>query len=357
MEESKNNKVQISKYLVLLFNYRFKRELGALEPLNIELIKNRRQSYTFKNFFTSNEFPIEEFPSLGELKSSFIDSLSKKQMEFPVTDFEQLLYSILKTFNYSTKSNIVNQRLSFFCLNNILNCSKFTFIPDRNGCLKKLFNHFLYFSQNSETFIKSLWLDSKGINYHSNKIDLLNYILNYFEFISKNKDKLEYGNKFMNEDFLVLKEICIGLIRNIFKIEKLELDKANPFDITQFFELYNSDKKNFYKELENQITYYVLDSWENSDNRTSCYYGKKIISEIENSKPAKRKRYNKRKKIYAEHFIDSYLFYMVSDKNEIEELQKFVDISSYIYLRFIIKTHPLMKRDVTRMKKIRTLSY
>lgn len=351
MEESKNDKVQIAGNLELLFYNRFQRELGVKAPINKEVIKNRRQSFVFMNLF-SNQFPIEDFPSLEELESKFIDTLNREYRGLPVDVFEQLIFSILKTFNYSTKNNIVNQRLSLFCLSNILYCSKFSFIENKNTSIKKLFSHFLFFSQNSESFIENFKLNPKDITYQDIKIDIINYNTLYFKFLVENKNRLEYGDQFTDEELLFLKDTFADLFSNIFLKQELEFDKANPFNITYFFELYKSDKEQFYKELESHISYYILSSWEECDNRTSCYYGKNIIPEIEDCHLEKRKRYNKRKKIYAEQFVDSYLFYVINTQREIEELKDYVSNRSYNFLHFIIQSHPFIKRDIDRREKL-----
>ncbi len=314
-----------------LFSYRTRREKGERIPLYNTQIDNLCIEGVYQNQL-KNDFPIEYFLSLSELEKQ-VDFIQKEML--PLEDFEQLLFSLLKCFNFSLKGNFINQRLSYFLLNDI-------FFNER--CDKeKSFKLLLYFTQNSESFISNFELKNNHIIYKDCKIDIISYSNNYFNMLCEHKNIIEDGIEFSYKQLFLIKEIAKELFEQLINRAKINLEGL-IFCFQDFYTLYYKNRYDFFKRLDSSLNSYIISSWDSEEEDISLYYGDTTIKEIENNKEKVLKRNVKRSdKIYGEYFVDLFVLYF---SNTIEKEKIEIQTDKLIYFKTILQYHPFRRLNV-----------
>lgn len=311
---------------------RIRRELGDTKRLYIGDFFNARRRYTYVFLTNKNKYLLEYYPSLQSLEADFLKEISST---LPVDFFEQLIFSAIKLFHFSKNRNIVNQRLSFF----------FFYTMCTLGSKKKehMFTDLMYYLQNSESFLERIRLVDKQFLFEGKEIDMFDYSNQYFDFLIRNRSRLEDGEDFSLEELKQLKQFAGQFFNGILNGVKLD---GNEFSVTTFFDKYEGNKTLFFQELDNCLDNYRLDYIDNSDHNTSLY-SKSQEPNIES--PNKTRRVVKKKKVYSEYFIDSYILHFLN-KDTLSRDLAFLPIEKATFLKKIILSHSFVRMNEENSK-------
>jgi len=145
--------------LQAFFEARFNREIGKTNRIYNKVFVNSRVNYKYVFLAKSSKYPIEYYPSLISLEQEYVRNLDNR---LPIEVFEQLVFSLIKIFEFSKRGNFVNQRLSFFLF--------YTICSLQLDQKEYIFTQLLYFLQNSEYFIDKVKF-TENTFFKSNKRD------------------------------------------------------------------------------------------------------------------------------------------------------------------------------------------
>jgi hypothetical protein len=317
------------------------------------IITNKRRNYCFMNIFDGNGYPLQDVISINEYEDMFLEFATQELHGniFPVSIFEQLLFSVLNCLNYSIKSNIVNQRMSLFCLENLMLLNKNDFDSCSNKLSSTLFSYLLFFTQNSEDFMNDLIYFNGTLKYKNTTIDILKYNDRYFEFVFLNKSKIESCEGVTNDNLYFLKEVYTDLLSYLFYESNPAIVKISLLDVDSVAKLYESDKEGFYNRLAHYLAYYYLGSWDDDARSISAYYARFNNLEIEKTFPPRNNKTTVRKKCIAERFIDIYVFFILHSSSQVIEIKTFLGKKNIFYhLLNVIQFHPMWKNHPHRIE-------
>jgi len=315
---------------------RLQRELGNTKRIYLENLYNGRVEGKYVFSTLNNNYPIEYYPSLLPIEGMFKKKV-KERISMQI--FEQFIFSSLKLFQFSKEGNIVNQRLSYFLFNAI--CSSDSQQKD------KMFTFMLYFLQNSESFLSQVKLIDNDFHFAGKKVDMVEYTSQYFDFLIENKSELEDGDDFTIGELVTIKQFSNEFIQAIVNGIQLE----NEFFSFGTFRMKYQDNKNlFFSELSNYLDYYRLDDEDHADHNSSLYLNSKIERSTQHRSV---RRPIKKKKMYAEYFIDSYILFFLRRETILNDL-RFLSKQDSKCLENIIRSHSFVRMDD---EKKRVLSF
>ena len=324
-----------------LLSYRDLRAIGHEELMKAGLLVNKKQKGIFSCYY--EDTAIDDF-----ISAELYDELAGFSHDQAYSDHLFLTEIVLDTLNYSKKPSAINRRLKLFCFKNMM-----LYLQNEQELYRTdLFRFFLFFHPCKEDLIRSFVLNSKGLSYNGEQIDLHQQIKMLFETIVNKKSHFPSLSRATEQSLSLSRDIVLSLLQSILHPTPCRsfLDMGANKDLLArifttpalFFDLYQNDRKKFFRLLEENIDQYLVKSWDNDPkSQATLYYGPARNEVIENYFNRPVRLYPKRKYLTA-FFIDLYVFHMLRQPAELENLMTYFINKPAMQLKMsvILFSHP-----------------
>jgi len=337
MSLSSNNWPDINTLLL----YRDLRAIGHEEPMEAGLLVNKKQKGIFSYYY--EDTAIDDF-----ISAELYDELAGFSHDNAYGDYLVLTEIVLDTLSYSKKPSAINRRLKLFCFKNMM----LHLQNEQELYRTDLFRFFLFFHPCKEDLLRSFVLNSKGFAYKGEQIDLHQQIKILFEAIFNKKSHFPSLSRFTEQSLSLSRGIVLSLLQNILYPSPCIsfLDMGENKDLLArifttpalFFDLYQNDREKFFRLLEENIDQYIVKSWDNDPkSQAMLYYGPASNEVVENYFNRPARLYPKRKYLTA-FFVDLYVFYILRQPAELENLMTYFINKPAMQLKMsaILFSHP-----------------
>lgn len=332
----------------LLF-YRDKRATGTREELSTSngLLTNRKQKGSFAYYFKdAPDTAIDDF-----ISAELYDEVAELSRDDSFNDLLFLTEILLDVLKYSKKPSVINRRLKLFCFKNMMFRHEHITAGQDANYREDLFRFFLFFHPCGEDFITSFSFKSGELFYKGETVNLYEQVRSLFD-VMINKAHSVVLNGSTKSTLSESRDITLALLQSILHPTKQAVFTAEgngPDMLTKifsephiFFNLYQHDRKKFFRLLEENIDQYIVKSWDDDTKlQASVYYGPAKSDAIESyfDRPV---RLFPKKKYLVEFFIDLYVFYMLRQPAELESLITFFADKPRVQLKMIaiLFSHP-----------------
>lgn len=324
-----------------LLSYRDSRAIGHEELMEAGLLVNKKQKGAFSYYY--EDTAIDDF-----ISAELYDELAAFSHDKAYSDHLFLIEIVLDTLRYSKKPSAISRRLKLFCFKNMM----LHLQHEQELHRTDLFRFFLFFHPCQEDLIRSFVLNGKGLAYKGEQIDLHQQIKILFETILNKKSHFASLSGFTEQSLCVSRDIVLSLLQSILHPGPCRsfLDLGANKDLLArifttpalFFDLYQNDRKKFFRLLEENIDQYIVKSWNDDEKlQASVYYGpaKNDVIESYFDRPS---RLFPKKKYLAEFFMDMYVFYILRQPAELDSLVTFFADKPCMQLKMIaiLFSHP-----------------
>ena len=307
----------------------------------------------------ASEKAIDDF-----ISAELYDEVAESKGDDTLNDIVFLVEVLLDVFRYSKKPSQINRRLKLFCLKNIILLNDPAFAQHKAAYLADLFRFFLFFHPCSEDYIDSLVWENDQCSYKGESIELAQQVKAFFDFIISQRDSFTSLDGFTGEQLALSHDITRELLESMFTakgpvtfapIQDGAVALSDIFSNPQrFFELYQRDREQFFRILEDNIDHYIVSNWDDDKSgQASVYYGPSRNDAVEAyfTRPG---RISRKRKYLTEYFVDLYVFYMLRDPAELERGISYFSANPAMQLKVtaVLFSHPFYNGEA-RLKMIK----
>lgn len=333
-----------------------KNELLSTDGLLINRAHRGAAAFYYKD---APEKAIDDF-----ISAELYDEIGDSKGGGTLNDVVSLVEVLLDVFRYSKAPSQINRRLKLFCLKNIILLNDPAFEQQKAAHLADLFRFFLFFHPCSEDYIDSFSRENDQYSFKAWPVKLAQTVNIFFNFIISGKGNFTSLDGFTGEQLALSHNITRELLESMFTAKgpvtftPIQDGAAVLSEIfshpLRFFELYQHDKEQFFRILEDNIDHYIVSNWDDDKSgQASVYYGpsRNDVVEAYFSRPG---RISRKRKYLTEFFVDLYVFYVLRDPVELAQGISYFSADPAMQLKIttVLFSHPFYNGEA-RLKMIK----